>query len=89
MAQDQTKVDCVHWQGYPFSRNPTKFKENPHVFDFCGNRRERKIFIRVFGHRGKEKCKKDNNKNLFYNFILIDYKSIFNYENINVISQNI
>ena len=49
----------------------------------------KKIFIRVFGRRGKEKCKKDNNKKLFYYFILINYKLIFNYENINVISQNI
>ena len=64
-------------------------KRVPHVFDFCENRRERKIFIRVFGRRGKEKCMKDNNKKLFYYFILINYKLIFNYEIINVISQNI
>ena len=43
----------------------------------------------MFGRRGKEKCKKDNNKKLFDYFILINYKLIFNYENINVISQNI
>ena len=65
-------------------------KRVPHVFDFCENRRKKK-FIHVigFGRRGKEKCKKDNYKKLFYYFILINSNLIFNYENINVISQNI
>ena len=57
--------------------------------------------LRGLGHRGKEKYlfiwldvegKKNERKiikKLFYYFILINYKLIFNYENINIISQKI
>lgn len=84
-------VPTAKCQGYPLSRNPTNSKRVPLVLDFCENRRKKKKkIIRVIGRRGKEKCKKDNNKKkLFYYFILINSNLIFNYENINVISQNI
>ena len=68
-----------------------KVQRESHMFLTFVKTEGKKKFIHVigFGRRGKEKCEKDNYKKLFYYFILINSNLIFNYENINVISQNI